>query len=107
MSPERTIRGFCSSDCDTRFRRMRRLFPLITLCASLYAQTTPRQVERLLDPALQTPDVVAFQLRQYLDRKAPPLTVPSSAAQWSAEVVRIRHRVLNDVVFHGWPRAWV
>jgi hypothetical protein len=61
----------------------------------------------LLEPALQTPDVVAFQLRQYLDRKTPPLAAPSSAAQWTAEAVRIRHRVLNDVVFHGWPREWV
>jgi dienelactone hydrolase len=86
---------------------MRRLFPLFTLCASLCAQTTVRQVERLLEPALQTPDVVAFQLRQYLDRKAPPLTAPSSATQWSAEAKRIRQHVLDDVVFHGWPREWV
>jgi hypothetical protein len=94
--------------CPGAHEHLRRLFPLITLCAaSLCAQTTPRQVEQLLEPALQTPDVVAFQLRQYLDRKAPPLTVPSSVAQWSAEVESIRHRVLNNVVFHGWPRAWV
>ena len=86
---------------------MRRLFSLFILCASLYAQTTPRQVERLLESALQTPDVVAFQLRQYLDRKAPPLKIPSSPAQWSAESQRIRKHVLNNVVFHGWPREWV
>jgi dienelactone hydrolase len=86
---------------------MRRLFSLFILCASLYAQTTPRQVERLLESALQTPDVVAFQLREYLDRKAPPLKIPSSPAQWSAESQRIRKHVLNNVVFHGWPREWV
>ena len=86
---------------------MRRLLALFTLCASLCAQTTARQVEKVLEPALQTPDVVAFQLREYLDRKAPPLKVPSLAAQWNSEAKRIRQRVLNDVVFHGWPREWV
>jgi dienelactone hydrolase len=86
---------------------MRRLFPLFTLCASLCAQTTARQVEKVLEPALQTPDVVAFQLREYLDRKAPPLKVPSSAAQWNTEAKRIRRHVLHDVVFHGWPGDWV
>ncbi|MGI8989250.1 MAG: alpha/beta hydrolase family protein [Bryobacteraceae bacterium] len=86
---------------------MKRLFPLFTLCATLSAQTTVLQVERLLEPALQTPEVVAYQLREYLDRKAPPLAAPSSAAQWSADGKRIRRHVLDDVVFHGWPREWI
>jgi dienelactone hydrolase len=64
-------------------------------------------VAHFLEPALQTPDVAAYQLRQYLDRKAPPLAAPSSAAEWSEEAGRIRRRVLDDVVYHGWPREWV
>ncbi|MEO7145782.1 MAG: acetylxylan esterase [Bryobacteraceae bacterium] len=86
---------------------MKRLLPLFFLCAALPAQTTVRQVERLLEPALQTPDVVAYQLRQYLDRKATPLAPPVSAALWTAKAKRIRSHVLDDVVFHGWPREWV
>ncbi len=86
---------------------MNRLFPLFAFCAALSAQTTALQVQRLLEPALQTPDVVAYQLREYLDRKAPLLAAPSSAAQWSAEGTRIRRHVLDDVVFHGWPREWI
>jgi len=62
---------------------MRRLFPLCAVGAALSAQTTPRQVARQLEPALQTPEVSAYQLRQYLDRKTPALHVPSSAAQWA------------------------
>lgn len=83
------------------------ILSLLSLCAVLSAQTTPAQVGRFLGPALQTPDVTAYQLRQYLDRKAPPLAVPSSAAAWTEEAQRIRRRVLDDVVFHGWPREWV
>jgi len=86
---------------------MTRTYVLFLLCAALSAQTTPPQVRRLLEPALQTPDVAAYQLRQYLDRKAPPLPSPSSSAQWTEESKRIRRHVLNDVVFYGWPREWV
>jgi dienelactone hydrolase len=86
---------------------MRILLALSILCAALSAQTTIRQVERQLEPALQTPDVVAYQLRQYLDRKILALAAPASADQWSEEAKHIRRRVLDDVVFHGWPREWV
>jgi hypothetical protein len=83
------------------------LLALFTLCAALCAQTTVRQVERLLEPALQSPDVVAYQLRQYLDRKTLAPAGPTSAAQWSEEAKHIRRRVLDDVIFHRWPREWV
>src|SRR5207244_5350732 len=86
---------------------MTRAYALFLLSAALSAQTTPPQVRRLLEPALQTSDVAAYQLRQYLDRKAPPLPSPSSSAQWTEESTRIRRHVLNDVVFYGWPREWV
>jgi hypothetical protein len=83
------------------------ILSLVSLSAVLSAQTTPGQVARFLGPALQTPDVAAYQLRQYLDRKAPLLAAPTSAAAWSEEGNGIRRRVLDDVVFHGWPREWV
>jgi len=75
--------------------------------ASLAAQTIPEQVQKILEQPILTPDVVAFECRQYIRAKAPRLSAPSSADQWTSESRHIRDRVLNDVVFHGWPREWV
>src|SRR5579862_6930327 len=71
------------------------------------AQSSPQQVKRLLAPRLVSPDVVAYQLREYLLAKAPALPANMSADAWNAEAQRIRKHLLDDVVFHGWPRAWV
>jgi dienelactone hydrolase len=71
------------------------------------AQTEARSVQPLLAPALQSPDVVAFQLHRYLAAKAPRLPEPSSPESWTAEAARLRRRVLDDVLLHGWPREWV
>lgn len=80
---------------------------LLLLAAAAGAQTQPRQVAEILAAELQTPDVVAFQLRQYLMKKVPPLPAARSAREWTAEAGRLRRRALEEVVFHGWPRAWV
>jgi len=77
------------------------------LAASLLAQTQPRQVRPFLEQNLQSSDVVSFQLRQYLLKKAPKLPAASSAAQWTSETKRLRRSILDDVVFHGWPQEWV
>ncbi len=72
-----------------------------------HGQTTPRQVGTVLDAAIQTPDVVAFQLRQYLMRRVPKLPAPAGAEQWTTDARMLRKNLLNNVVFHGWPREWV
>ncbi len=79
----------------------------VLLLSTLHAQTEPRQVARLLEPPLQSPDLVAHQLRHYLRAKIPPLPTPGSAQQWTADSQRLRRRLLDEVVFHGWPREWV
>jgi hypothetical protein len=84
----------------------RLLLPLLFL-PTLHAQTEPRQVARILEPLLQSPDLVAHQLRHYLRAKVPPLPTPTSAQQWTADSQRLRRRILDEVVFHGWPREWV
>jgi len=76
-------------------------------CAALPAQTVPAQVARILESPLQTPDVAAYQLREYLARKEVVPAVPPSAAQWTAEAHRLRWHILDGVIFHGWPAAWV
>lgn len=40
-------------------------------------------------------------------RRSPELPRPRSADEWSAEAQRIRRHVLNDFIYHGWPKAWV
>ena len=80
---------------------------LFLLAGVAGAQTQPTQIRRVLEPPLQTPDVVAFQLRQYLLKKVPKLPRPSSAEQWTAEARRLRRDLLSNIVFHGWPEEWV
>jgi dienelactone hydrolase len=80
-------------------------FFLNALLAS--AQSTQYQVGPILDKQLQAPDVVTFQLQEYLMGQLPKLPAPSDAAGWTAEADRIRKHLLQDVVFHGWPEEWV
>jgi len=75
--------------------------------ATALAQSRARDIAPILEQRLETPDVVAFQVRQYLFQRVPKLSAPQSATQWSAETERIRKHLLDDVVFHGWPREWV
>src|ERR1700729_3787656 len=83
------------------------LVALLVTAFSMTAQSRPEDMTAILERPLETPDVVAFQIRQYLFRKISPLPAPQDAAQWSAEAERIRKHLLDDVVYHGWPRAWV
>lgn len=71
------------------------------------AQADPTFIEPILTQQIQPPQVVTFQLQQFLLGKVPELTVPSSAEQWTAQEQRIRRHLLDDVVFHGWPQEWV
>ena len=62
----------------------------------------------MLEAALLTPDVVSYQIRNYLIQKAPALPKPASAAAWTADGAKqIREKFLREVVFHGWPAEWV
>jgi hypothetical protein len=77
------------------------------LAAMAAAQTAPGDVQRYLEPSLESPDVAALELRDYLIKRAPKLPAPASAAQWTQEQIRLRREILERVVFHGWPREWV
>ena len=75
--------------------------------ASVYAQTAPDSAKAILKQALQSKSVVTYQLQQFVLHHAPKLPHPSSAAQWTAQEKQIRQHIVNDIVFHGWPREWV
>jgi len=68
----------------------------------------PSVVETLQQAGPAQPHAVTeFQLQQYLMKRLPALPHPSSAAQWTSEEATLRHHILNDVAYHGWPRQWV
>lgn len=74
---------------------------------TLWAQADPKDIRPMLQEQLQAPQLATFQLQQLLRSKVPTLAIPATAEQWTAEAQRIRRRVLDNVVFHGWPREWV
>ena len=71
-------------------------------------QSDPERVAQILGSEILPPAVAKFQIRQYLiNRIAPPPKVPPDAKEWTSEAARLRHHLLDDVVFHGWPKEWV
>ncbi|MGO9256478.1 MAG: alpha/beta hydrolase family protein [Bryobacteraceae bacterium] len=90
-----------------RHRYIEVLTPLLFCAGLAQAQSRPNDLAPILDRPLETPDVVTYQLRQYLYQRLPKLPAASSAEQWRSESERLRKHLLDDVVFHGWPREWV
>jgi len=88
----------------------KRLVLLLVLAAagSLWAQSEPKQIEALLRDEIMSPAVAQFQIEQYLaEHAAKPPKVPSSSKEWTSEAARLRHHLLEDVVYHGWPKEWI
>ena len=71
------------------------------------AQADPEIIQPILARPIQSPAVVTYQLQRFLETKVPPLPVPTSGAAWTAEAQSIREHLVNDVIFHGWPREWI
>jgi dienelactone hydrolase len=80
---------------------------ILVSVATLKAQADPETVQPILTRQLQSPQLVTFQLQQFLQTKVPALVAPRSAEQWTVEAERVRRRLLDEVIFHGWPRDWV
>jgi dienelactone hydrolase len=74
--------------------------------AAAGAQTV-RQVQEILEEPTQAPEVVEYQLRQYLMNRVPTLPTPGDPKRWSQTAHERRQRLLEDSIFHGWPRYWV
>lgn len=88
----------------------RRYLPyiLILLAAPwVFAQNTPYELKPIMEKPIQSPDVVEFQLQQYLMQRAPKLPPITTPENWTREEAQIRKRVLHNVVYHGWPSDWV
>ena len=85
------------------------MIPCLMGCASALAQIAifPDTIKPILEQPLESRAVVTFQLQEFVLKNATRLPRPSGAQQWSAEENRIRHDILNNIVFHGWPTEWV
>jgi dienelactone hydrolase len=73
----------------------------------LDAQSDPDRLVSTLGRSLETPPEVALQIREYLMQRVTKLPEPKTAEQWTTEASHLRRHLLEDVVFHGWPRDWV
>jgi dienelactone hydrolase len=72
------------------------------------AQGEPRDIRALLRDSILSPAVAEFQVRQFImTATTPPPRAPATPNAWTTEATRLRQHLLNDVVFHGWPKAWV
>lgn len=80
----------------------------LLLGASLaFAQSRVSDLATILGKPLQTPELVTYQLHESIYPNIPRLTVPATAQEWTAQAERIRRHLLDDVLFHGWPKEWV
>jgi hypothetical protein len=51
-------------------------------------------------------EVVESEIREYLFKRVRPLPKPKSAAEWTAEETALRKHLIENVIFHGWPKEW-
>jgi dienelactone hydrolase len=79
----------------------------LLVAAKGFAQTDPEQVAPILAEPIVSPDVSIFRLKQYLLGRVAPPPKALSKDEWIAEETRLRRHLLDDVVFHGWPKEWV
>ncbi len=71
------------------------------------AQSEVAQIQPILREEILPPAAALFQIKHPLLQRVPAPPSADSADQWTAESKRIRESLINDVVFHGWPKEWV
>jgi dienelactone hydrolase len=70
------------------------------------AQVTHRAVEPQLEQQLQSPGLVADQLRHFMLKLVPELPAATNVGDWQKRADALRAHELG-VIYHGWPREWV
>src|SRR5216684_1711731 len=78
---------------------------LVSVRAS--AQVQERDLKRIFDQPIETAAVWSSEQLQYALEKVPALPSPSKSAEWTREADNLRKRVLDNVIFHGWPKQMV
>lgn len=72
----------------------------------LSGQGTNKLTSPILKQELQSPPLLADQLRHLMLKSVPPLVLPGTPEQWTQQASQIRERELS-VLYHGWPKEWV
>jgi dienelactone hydrolase len=72
----------------------------------LNGQGTNKMISPILKQDLQSPALLADQLRHLMLKAVPPLVLPATPEQWTQQASQIRERELSTL-YHGWPKEWV
>src|SRR5919197_3919609 len=89
-------------------RRTLAVLSIPVVAAAAYAgQPVAEHVAAALDAELQPRAVTTHQLTQYMAARMAPLPAPKVEADWSRDAARLRRHVVEEIVFHGWPREWI
>jgi dienelactone hydrolase len=75
--------------------------------ARSFGQAEPRRLAPIFEQPILRPETAGAEWQRYLIRKVPVLAAPPSAEHWTRQASELRRRLLEEVVFHGWPRQWV
>jgi dienelactone hydrolase len=68
------------------------------------AQISDETLKSILNQSTESPEVWRFEQLQYVLEKVPGLPPASTATQWTRETETLRKRLLENVIFHGWPK---
>jgi dienelactone hydrolase len=79
----------------------------LLVTGNTFAQTDSEQVAPILSEPIVSPEVSVFRLKQYLLGRVAPPPPAVSKEQWIEQETKLRRHLLDDVVFHGWPKEWV
>src|ERR1035438_3209585 len=81
---------------------------MLSWAAMAWAQGEAEDIQTILKDEILSPAVAEFQIRQYLINATAPLPkVPATPQEWTSAAARLRHHLLDNVVYHGWPKEWV
>jgi dienelactone hydrolase len=84
------------------------LLAVLTICCAGNgaAQASHRSVDPQLEQQLQSPGVVADEMRHFMLKLVPPLPPATDAGEWKKQADELRVHELG-VIYHGWPKEWV
>lgn len=92
----------------SRAMKIARLLPLLVVAPALaHAQAETQAIAPILKDEILAPAVALRELRDHVVARVPKPPAPASAAEWGAWARRTRRTLLDEVVYHGWPREWV
>jgi hypothetical protein len=83
------------------------LIAFVLICEKAFGQSTAQEFGAVLGEEILSPNVALFQIKSYILSRVAPPPAAISAPQWTEQAQRLREHVLQDIVFHGWPREWV